>query len=347
MPERASVNELLQLGLESVLGTAVAANRQMALFEVIVTGEFDPKKFAGQGRKQPGAVLPNRDWVSGKWSTKGNDGDALSYVEALYPLCTLYGRPTPATHAGGTNAKDWIFDAPTQGSPANPIASYSTEQGQSAHAHKFAGLIFTDITIKGTRDGVTASGSAIAQVLSTNATLTASPTKLRLDPVLGADWTVYRDTTSGGLGTTQLLRCFEWEYAYTNVYGVLWPGNKAASNNTWAALVELMPKHTAKFKLEADAQGDTGIADVRAGTTEFYRIDMKGSLFTAADGTLGAGDSTINREIKIDFAGKVGDKIALTDGNDLLEEELPLEVIEDTAWGHAALITATNMVAAL
>jgi len=209
-----------------------------------------------------------------------------------------------------------------------------------AHAHKFAGLIFTDITIKGTREGVTASGGIIAQVLNTNATLTASPTKLLTDPVLGADWTVYRDATSAGLGTTQLLRAFEWEYAYTNVFGVIWPGNKAASNNTWAALVELDPKHTARIKVEADAQGDTGFADVRAGTTEFYRIDCKGQVFAAPDGA-------INREIKIDLAGKVGDKIGLTDGNDLLEEELILEVVEDTGWSHSALIVVTNLLATL
>lgn len=340
MPERASVNELLQLGLESVVGTAVAANRQMALFEVVATGEYDPKPFAGEGRKQAAAVLPNKDWVTAKWSTKGNAGDAVSYTEIVYVLASLFGRPTPTTHAGGTNSKDWTFDAPLQGSPANPTATYTAQQGSAAHAHQFAGFLFTDITIKGNRDGVSASGSCIAQTLTTNNALSSSPTKLLTDPILGADWTVYRDTTSAGLGTTQLLRVFEWEYAYTNVWGVIWPGNKVASGNTWAALVELDPKHTARIKVEADAQGDTGFSDVRAGTTEFYRIDCKGQVFVAPD-------NAINRELKIDIAGKVNAAIPLTDGNDLLEEDILLEVVEDTTWGHAALIVATNLVAAL
>ena len=339
MAERAAVNELLQLGLESVLGTAVAANRQMAMLDLVPTGEFDPKRFAGQGRKQDGAVLPNKDWTSLAWSTKGNDGDSLSYTEIVYVLSSLFGRPTPTTHAGGTNSKDWVFDAPLQGI-VNPTASYTAQQGQAAHAHQIAGLVFTGITIKGTRDGVSASGNAIAQIFTTNQTLTATPTKLAMDPVLGADWTVYRDPTSGALGTTQLLRCFEWEYIYDSVYAVIWPGNKVASNNTWATIVEMQPKHTLKLKVEADAQGDTGFADVRAGTTEFYRIDMKGQLFPAPDGA-------INREIKIDCAGKVGEKMPVTDGNDLLEEEIPLAVVEDTGWGHAATITTTNLLSAL
>jgi hypothetical protein len=340
MPERASVNELLQLGLESTLGTAVAANRQMALFELVATGEYDPKPHSGQGRKQSAVVLPNKDWTSGKWSTKGNAGDAVSYTEIIYPLATLFGRPTPSTHAGGTNSKDWTFDAPLQGSPANPIASYTAQQGSAAHSHQFAGLIFTSITIKGTRDGVTASGDCIAQTFSTNIALSSSPTKLLTDPILGADWTVYRDTTSAGLGTTQLLRVFEWEYNYTGVYGVIWPGNKVASANTWAAIVELDPVHTARIKLEADTQGDTGFSDVRAGTTEFYRFDCKGQTFVAPD-------NAINRELKIDIAGKVNAAIPLTDGDDLLEEEIMLEVVEDTTWTHAALIVATNLIAAL
>lgn len=326
------------MGLESVFLTAVPANRQMAMIEMVATGEYDPKALAGQGRKQAGVVLPNKDWTSVKWSTKGNTGDALSYTESPYILSTLFGRPTPSTV--GTNGKAWTYDAPLQGSPANPIASYSIEQGSAAHAHKYAGFIFTGITIKGNRDGVTASGDAIASILGTNATLTASPTKLLLDPILGADWTVYRDPLSANLGTTVLARCFEWEYNYTNVYGVIWPGNKAASLNTYAAIVELDPVHTARVKVEADAAGDTGFSDVRAGATQFYRFDCLGQAFPAPD-------AAFKRELKIDFAGKVNASIPLTDGDDLLEQEILLECAEDTTWGHSALIVATNLLATL
>ena len=338
MAERAAVNELIQMGLEATVGTAVAASKQMAMLEITLTGEYDPKAHAGEGRKNSIAVLPNKDWASGKWSSKGNTGDAVSYTEMIYMLSSLFGRPTPS--AVGTNGKAWLFDAPLQGSPANPISTYTLQQGSAFRAHQVAGFFFTSVTLKGTRDGVSATGDCIAQTITLNNTLTAAPTKLLLDPVIGADWTVYRDTTSAGLGTTQLLRVFEWEYAYTNVFGVLWPGNKVASANTWAAIVELMPKHTARFKVEADAQGDTGFTDVRAGGTEFYRIDMKGQALPAPDGAF-------NREYKIDLAGKVNAAIPFTDGNDLLEEDILLEVVEDTTWGHAAQHTVTNLIAAL
>src|SRR5690349_10595669 len=115
MPERAAVNETIQLGLETTLGTAVPANRLMAMLEMVPDIELDLKQFAGQGRQNAAVVLANKDFVTGKYSSKGNDGDALSYVEAIYPLASLYGRPTPATHAGGTNVKDWLFDAPLAG----------------------------------------------------------------------------------------------------------------------------------------------------------------------------------------------------------------------------------------
>src|SRR5262249_16263407 len=158
----------------------------------------------------------------------------------------------------------------------------------------------------GTRDGVSASGAYVAQKVTDGITLTASPTRLLLSPVLGADWTVYRDATSGGLGSTQLLRVFEWEYAYTDCWAVLWPGNRAASANTWATIVRTLPSHTLTLKVEADAAGMSSLTDARANTntTEFVRIDCVGGLLTAADGTLGAGDNTINREVKIDCAVK-------------------------------------------
>jgi len=74
----------------------------MAMLEVVATGEFDPKKFGGEGRKQAAAVLPNKDWTTAKWSTKGNDGDAVSYTEIIYPLSCLYGRRTPAARTAKT-----------------------------------------------------------------------------------------------------------------------------------------------------------------------------------------------------------------------------------------------------
>ena len=347
MPERAAVNEVLNLGLEATPGTQVAAGKQAQLLEMIPDIELDMQAFGGQGRQQAGAVLSNMDYVTGKWSTKGNEGDALSYFESPYILSALMGRPTPATHAGGTNAKDWIFDAPLSGDPANPIATYTAEQGQTARAHKYGYVLFKGITIKGNRAGVTASGTYFAQKISDGITLTSSPTRLRLSPILGADWTVYRDTTSAGLGTTQLLRVFEWQYTYDDVYVILWPGNKVASNNTFAVHVRKFPKHTLTLKVEADAQGMSPLADARTGTTEFIRIDCVGSLFTAADGTLGAGDSTIAREFKIDLAAQVGDKIPLADGDELLEDTITYKIVEDTTWNHAALITVTNMLAAL
>lgn len=347
MPERAAVNELLQLGIETTAGTSVAANKAMALLEMVPDLELDMQAFAGQGRQQAAITLSNMDYVTGKYSSKGNDGDALSYFESPYILSALMGKPTPATHAGGTNVKDWVFDAPLTGDPANPVATFTTEQGSSARAHKHSYTLFRGITIKGNRQGVTMSGTYVAQKVVDGVTLTASPTKIRMSPVLGADWTVYRDATSGGLGTTQQLRVFEWEYVYDDVYAIIWPGNKAASANTYAAHVRKFPKHTLTLKVEADAQGLSPLADARAGTIEYIRIDCVGGLFTALDGTLGAGDSTIAREFKIDAACMVGDKIALADGDDLLEDTVIYRVVEDTAWGHAALLTATNLLAAL
>ena len=347
MPERAAVNETIQLGLETTLGTAVPANRLMAMLEMVPDLELDPKAFAGQGRQQAAVALSNKDFVTGKYSSKGNDGDAVSYIELLYIMSALMGRPTPTTHPTGTNVKDWLFDAPLTGDPANPVATYTAQQGSAARAHQYAGTIFTGIQIKGTRDGVSMSGSYVAQKVTDGATLTASPTRLNLDPVLGADWTVYRDATNGALGTTQLLRVFEWTYTYEGVWAVLWPGNKVASNNTWATIVRMYPKHELELKQEADAQGMAALTDARAGTTEFIRIDMQGRLFTAADGTLGAGDSALSREIKMDMAAKVTDKIGLADGNDLLEATVKYTVVDDVTWQHAAQITVTNLITAL
>jgi hypothetical protein len=81
----------------------------------------------------------------------------------------------------------------------------------------------------------------------------------------------------------------------------------------------------------------TGLTDLRAGTTEFFRFECIGDIL----------EGSITRKFIVDFAAKYSGKVDVADGDDVLEATYALELVEDATWTHAAMITAVNTQTAL
>jgi hypothetical protein len=108
----------------------------------------------------------------------------------------------------------------------------------------------------------------------------AALTQLALQPISGKDWDFYIDDTGAGVGTTKLLRCFEWSWGITGMYGPVWPGN--TSEPSWAAHVDLPPDTSFSFTVEADSTGMAELADLRAGSKRFARLKCTGPALGAS-----------------------------------------------------------------
>jgi hypothetical protein len=333
--ETTSANQKIQIGAESTsaLGTAVAAGKVLECFDITLGIDGDVNFYTSTGHKYPTTQEENTEFVSG--TLAGH----LDYNGVTYIAASVFGSQAVAGHGSSSTAKDWIYTPPLTGSVVPQ--TYTLQQGDAVRARQTAYMLFTEFGYKAMRKGdVTASGKFVGLPLTDGITLTSSPTTIASSPVVGKHWNVYLDTTSAGLGTTQLVRCFSIDYLFTNVYGTFFPLNRA--NLGFTAHVDLVPKATIKLKLEANVEGITNpLAALQAGTTYYLRVQAQGPQI-AADGP-GAVYATYQHDMAIKF----GKPTAFQDEQGVYALEWECTVVEDPTWGKSQVITITNLIAAL
>lgn len=334
-PEVTTANQDVQIGAEATtaLGTSVSAGKRVECFDWTMGIMADVNFITGTGRKYPSASEENTEW------TEGTIGGNFDYNGCIYPLASVMGSVAAASHGASTTAKDWIFTPPLTGSVVPQ--TYTVEMGDSVRARKTTYVLFTEWGYKGTRKDFTNSGKWIAYPITDGITKTASPTVVTSSPIAGKHWNAYLDSTSGGLGGTQLLRLMSVEYLMTNVYGVVYPINR--TNLGWTAHVDLVPKCTVKLKFEANAEGMAPLSYLQAGTTYYLRLNAQGPQI-ASDGP-----GAIYATFQHDMAIKFGKPSAFADDAGVFALEWECTVVEDSSWGtgKAQTITVTNLLTAL
>lgn len=333
MPDRATINQKVQLGVESTPGTAVAANKLLQCFDWQFGIDADVMFYRATGRKYESVQEENTEWTS------GTAGGPLDYNAIIYLLSGAMGSTSPVAHGSSSTAKDWIYTPPVTGN-ASP-KTYTAQQGDSVRAHQVAYLLFNEFGYKGTRKDFTVSAKWMAQPLSDGITLTASPTAVALAPAPSKHFNIYLDTTSGALGTTQLTRVLSVDYSMSNIYGPLWVFNRA--NLGWGVHIDTPPKAIFKLKMEADSTGMAQLPNLQSGATVYVRLNATG-LQIASDGP-----GAVNNVFQHDMALKVGKPTAFADDQGVFAIEWEMTVVEDSGWnsGQAQTLTVTNLITAL
>src|SRR6266568_566109 len=293
-PERSSVNQTLQFGLEATPGVNVPANKLLQCFDIQLGAMADVKPYEPTGRKYPSIVIENSEWV------EGTLGGELDYNGMGYALAGVCGAPVISAVGASAIAKSWVFTPPVTGS-VQP-QTFTIEQGENnaygnaIYNHKVNYGLISELGYKGDRKaGFTVSGKVLAQALQRAITMTATPTAVALQPSAGKHFNFYLDATSAGLGTTQLLKVLNVDFSFANLYGMFFPMNRA--NLGYAAHVDLNPTCAIKLLLEADAIGMTPLSYLQAGTTMFLRVAGQGLVIdnnqTVTLGTPSAGNFTL------------------------------------------------------
>src|SRR5258707_9858814 len=106
--------------------------------------------------------------------------------------------------------------------------------------------------------------------------MTGSPTTVALAPMAGKHLNVYLDPTSAALGTTQLAKVFNLDYAFTGIYGPVFPFNR--TNLGFTSHVDLNPGCIIKMQQEADAVGMAQLTALQTGSTQFLRVQAQGLI---------------------------------------------------------------------
>lgn len=267
--ERSWVNAQIQIGPEVAPGTPVAAGKRLGCFDWIFGINPGLSDYTPTGHKYVNVREENTEQTD--LTVGGNlDFNGLSYLAA-----SAMGLIAPTAHGVSTTAKDWAFKPPILGS-IQP-QTYTMQQGDAIRAHSVSYAMLNQLGYKGTRNTQqTVSGTGFCQPLSDGITLTSSPTAVALAPVVGKFFNFYLDSTSAGIGTTQLLRVFGVDFSFANIAAPFFAYNRATVGFT--GHVDTMPKSSIKLLMEADAAGMAPLSYMQQGTTYYLRVDAQGAV---------------------------------------------------------------------
>lgn len=169
MAERQTINEVVQVGVETVTGTAVAATRRLGITNVDVTPRLETAQFKAAGYRWNGVSVLNKEWSEFSLPTT-----AGVYDELVIPLSGLFGAATISTPGGGTLTREWLWN-PSTTAPLTP-KTYTFEKGSFVRASRFTGAQFASFTMAFSRDEVTSGGGGFAQAMVNGVQLTKNAT---------------------------------------------------------------------------------------------------------------------------------------------------------------------------
>jgi hypothetical protein len=325
MPERTSITQVQQVGVEVTPGTAVAATRRLQSVSISISPNPETSQFRPKGTKFPTVSVLNREW-----STLSIEGQP-TYNEMAYLWSSVLNTAAPTGPV--TGAYTWSFQVGN--STADTPKTYTVEEGSSVRAHRVAHAIVDALTIEFSRESISLSGGGFAQALQDGVALSGGTTTTSLVPMLPGQVCVYKDTTSAGLGTTLLLRVLSGSVNVSGRWGPLWTVN--CTLNSFATYVELEPTVELKIMVEADAQGMAMLDDLRTGAGRFYQVAITGGIIGGA----------IPYSQKVNLFGIPSEIGEYADEQGVYAIEFTIKSHYDATWTKALEVLLVNTLAAL
>lgn len=331
MPERATISQGVQVGVETTPGTAVAANKRLGSIGFTLAPHIETNPNRPMGQK-----YANLQILGQEWSTFSIDG-APAYTELPYVFSSLISTPTVTQYmdsATPTGAYRWVFDSNPFGDDAPK--TFTIEQGSSARAGRAAGSLITGIELGLSRSEVSLSGDAIGALFEDGVTMTPTPTQLSQIPVRPTELTFYMDDDWASLGTTKLTRALAGAFKLDSRYGPLWVVD--ASKPSYVATVETEPGLEATLLQVMDAQGMSNLTHLRAGDKRYFRMEAVGPKIY--DGSV----TDYYHKLTIDLAAQVSDVAEPSDEDGVYAIEWTLGGVVDSVSGkafHVEVVTTT------
>lgn len=282
---RATINQQVQIGPEVTPGTPVPCSKVLTAFTWTMGLKPATKQFRGTGRQHPSASAVLTEMSEGKLAGPGD------FAQVVYILASLFGAPAPMLRAGTTGVYDWKNTPPLVGSYASNAKTYTVQMGDASDAEQYAFTVFTGFGYSFSRkQEVQFTAETMSQTFTEGVTLTASPTVAQQLPMVGAQFNVYLDTTSAGIGTTQLLDPMKVDFKASGYYDGYWPVNRA--NASYTNILDKEKKNELKLKLQANTTGIAIKANyLDTGAKVYIRVSGVGQVLEV-DQIVGVGAAT-------------------------------------------------------
>lgn len=336
MAERSSISQSVQIGVETVPGTPVAASKRLASIGFKIGPKVESSTLLPIGQKYSTLEIVGKEWAEAEIE------GAPVYTELPYIFASLMSTPTITQFMDSaipTGAYRYVFDSATFGEDAPK--TYTLEQGSSFRAHRVSNAIITEWSMDWDRNEITIGGNAIAKAIEDGITMTAAPTSLPQIPVRPAQVSVYLDNTAAGLGTTKLTRALKGSFKISDRFGALWVVD--AAQTSFANTVEVEPSVEFTLMQMADAAAMGNLTTMRAGGTKFLRFEAIGTTIYSAG--VYAGPLALTHKFTFDIAGQVKDISPFEDSDGVYAVEWTFGGVHDTTWGkafHCEVVTTTT-----
>lgn len=333
MAERSSLTQVVQIGVETTPGVAVAANKRLSSISIEPTITSQIQDFRPAGQKFRTVTALGKEW------TDASVSGTPTYTEIVYMLSSVLTTAVVTNVMNGTTdtgAREWLFQPSS--TAADTPKTFTIEHGSAVRAGRFAHGLFTEIGMDWSRDSIDLSGAMMGTTMEDGVTLTASPTSIDLVPILPTETSVYIDNTAATLGTTKMSRVLSANWALSNRYGPVWVLD--AANTDWVAFVEIEPTLTLSLTVEADAEGMALLNTLRDGSTKFIRIESVGA-------EIATGVAASAYRFTLDMAGKVNDTGGFSDEDGVYAIEWDFVGVTDDDWGRAFQVKVVNSLTGL
>jgi len=324
MAEKATIYQNCQIGVETTPGTAVSATKKLLSASMAIKPRTEFDKYRPAGTKYTTLAAQGKEWseiaISGK----------PSYNELPYFFSSLLHYAAPVQQ-GGSTAYKWTFDSNNAAEDVGKTYTVEQGDGTASEAWRAAGVRISGMTFDFNRNTIDMSGTAVGQSIETGKTLSSGVTSLDQVPVMPTQLKLYMDTTSGGLGTTQLTRSFSMQWNLTDKFGLAWP----VGQNPVA--VEGEPNYSARLKVATDATGMGLISTMRNGDVKWFRIKAEGAVIA----------STYKYTFQIDFPAVITEIGDMADQENIYAIEYGLSPIYDPTWGKSLQVVVMNTLTSL
>ncbi len=136
---RGAVNQRLYMGLESIIGAAVAATKKFPSLSIDFQRMQDDQFYRPMGQLVPGSGVKHREMSEPAWEM------GLDYNEIIYALSGLFGAPTTTNPTGSVYQHVWT---PTESNFGTP-ATFTARKGDTVASSQVAGFHFNswDLTL--------------------------------------------------------------------------------------------------------------------------------------------------------------------------------------------------------
>ena len=334
MPDRYLVQEICEIGIETVNGTAVPSEYRLSGLQVDLDTALELDRISPSGSLFDTIAAPRQEWGTGSLA------GFPTYPELALVFSNVFGAATITTPTGATNARRWAW-APSSSTPWTPI-TWSIRRGQAGNTAELASYgLMTGVSMSFTRTATPEiSGDLFARALDYTASVGATGlTTLSVVPLLPSQVCVYMDSAFSGIGTTQLTRDFMTSFEITDLFGPIWPLD--CTLPSFAAHAVLKPTANATLQLGNDSpQGRSPVTWMRAGSSAYCRIEATGPQ-------IDAGPPAYTHRLRIDLALKVVEAPTRGDSDGLSTLEWTFGIFDDPSFGGAMRITLDTNVTAL